>query len=547
MSGTCMSHVRNILFIMADQLRWDCLSCYGSKLISTPNIDRLAQQGVRFDRAYCQSPICGPSRMSFYTGRYSQSHGATWNGIPLRVGEKTLGEYLRPHGLETWLVGKTHFYPDLAGMQELGVAPDSPVGKRLSECGFEVFDRMEGLYPEGPAGRYNPERSAYERYLNAQGYPGPNPWNDWANSAEDESGELLEGWYMQHAHRPARVREEHSETAYTTDRAIELLRQHGERPWCLHLSYIKPHWPYLAPAPYHNLFREIELPPPVRSEKERKNPHPIYEAFMHSQVGQTFSREEVRRNVFPTYLGLVKQLDDHLGRLFSFMEERQLWENTLIAFTADHGDYLGDHWLGEKDWFHEPSVRIPLILCDPTTSDATRGTACQTPVEAIDLLPTFLQALGAPVPEHRLEGQSLLPVLQGAGSATLKGVAVSEYDYSVAPIASTLQADPRAARLYMLTDERWKLIHAVGHRPVLFDLHNDPLELSDLGEDPGHVHIRAELQDRLFEWSLRHSQRVTRSPEELVSRRGRSLQLGIRIGYWEEGELEATGGASETD
>ena len=108
-----MTHPRNILFIMADQLRWDCLSCYGNSLVSTPNIDRLAKEGVTFDRAYCQSHICGPSRMSFYTGRYSQSHGATWNGIPLKVGEITLGDFLREQGLSTWLVGKTHFYPDV--------------------------------------------------------------------------------------------------------------------------------------------------------------------------------------------------------------------------------------------------------------------------------------------------------------------------------------------------------------------------------------------------------------------------------------------------
>ena len=116
-----MTRPRNILFIMADQLRWDCLSCYGDSLVSNPNIDRLAKEGFTFDRAYCQSPICGPSRMSFYTGRYSQSHGATWNGIPLKAGELTLGDFMRDHGLATWLVGKTHFYPDLSGLKRMGI------------------------------------------------------------------------------------------------------------------------------------------------------------------------------------------------------------------------------------------------------------------------------------------------------------------------------------------------------------------------------------------------------------------------------------------
>ena len=137
-----MTRLRNVLFIMADQLRGDCLSCYGDSLVSTPNIDQLAKKGVTFDRAYCQSPICGPSRMSFYTGRYSHSHGATWNGIPLKAGELTLGDFMREQGLATWLVGKTHFYPDLSGIKRMGIGLDSPTGQLLKQCGFQIFDRI---------------------------------------------------------------------------------------------------------------------------------------------------------------------------------------------------------------------------------------------------------------------------------------------------------------------------------------------------------------------------------------------------------------------
>ncbi|MFZ9067915.1 MAG: sulfatase-like hydrolase/transferase [bacterium] len=532
-----MTHPRNILFIMADQLRWDFLSCYGNSLVSTPNIDRLAKEGVTFDRAYCQSPICGPSRMSFYTGRYSQSHGATWNGIPLKVGEITLGDFLREQGLSTWLVGKTHFYPDIAGIQRLGIELESSTGQLLQQCGFQIFDRMEGLYPEGPRGRYNPLKSTYEKYLNEIGYPGQNPWNDWANSAEGENGEVLEGWYMQHAQRPARVAEEHSETAYTTNRALEFLKQHGHSPWCLHLSYIKPHWPYIAPSPYHQLFRDLELPSAIRSQNELKNPHPIYEALTKIRVSRAFSKNEVRNRVLPTYLGLVKQLDDHLGRLFQFLEDQGSYDQTLIVFTSDHGDYLGDHWLGEKDWFHEPSVKIPLIIRDPSPeANCSRGSRSSELVESIDLIPTFIEALGGTSPDHILEGHSLKTLLQNTSSKSIREYAISEYDYSVAPIASLLNADPKKARIYMVTTQRWKYIHTIGYRPVLFDLQEDPLELNDLGDDAGYSKIKRELNDQLLEWSLRHSQRVTRSDSELVSRRGRSEGLGIRIGFWDENE-----------
>ena len=140
---------KNVLFIMCDQLRYDYLGCAGHPHLKTPNIDALAARGVRFDRAYVQSPICGPSRMSTYTGRYVRSHGSTWNNFPLRVGEMTLGDHLEPLGVRTALCGKTHMTADIDGMRRLGIDPASPIGKRISECGFEVWDRLDGLHPTG--------------------------------------------------------------------------------------------------------------------------------------------------------------------------------------------------------------------------------------------------------------------------------------------------------------------------------------------------------------------------------------------------------------
>ena len=131
---------RNILFIMCDQLRFDYLGCTGHPHLETPNIDWLAARSVRFDRAYVQSPICGPSRMSFYTGRYVRSHGSTWNGIPLRVGEMTMGDHLRELGVRTVLCGKTHMEADKDGLKRLGIDPSSPIGVLQSECGFEPWD-----------------------------------------------------------------------------------------------------------------------------------------------------------------------------------------------------------------------------------------------------------------------------------------------------------------------------------------------------------------------------------------------------------------------
>ncbi len=532
--------IRNILFIMCDQLRWDYLSCYGHPTLATPHIDGLAARGVRFSRAYVQSPVCGASRMSFYTGRYVSSHGASWNGVPLKVGETTLGDYLRPLGVQTVLVGKTHMRADREGMERLGIDPGSIIGVRVAECGFDPYERDDGLHGLGPDGRYDPLVPRYNRYLNDKGYGGDNPWHDWANAAEGEGNRLASGWAMRHARKPARVAEEDSETPYMTRRAMDFMAEAGERPWCLHLSYIKPHWPYIAPAPYNSMYGPSDVVPVVRSEEERRDPHPVYAQFMELRVSRTFAKPGVREEVVPVYMGLVKQIDDQLGRLFAFMEQRGLIDNTLIVFTSDHGDYLGDHWLGEKDLFHEPSVKVPLIVCDPSPeADGARGTTCDALVEAIDLVPTFIDAVGGDAggQSHRLEGRSLLPLLRGERPARWRRYAVSEYDYALMPVAEKLGRQPSEARLFMVADARWKLVHAPGFRPMLFDLETDPNELRDLGADPAYEGERQRLSAALHAWGLRQSQRTTLSDQQIRDRRGKSQRRGILIGVWDEGEL----------
>jgi len=165
------------------------------------------------------------------------------------VGEMTLGDHMSELGVHTLLCGKTHMAADVAGMRRLGIDPGSGIGNKIAECGFEVFDRLDGLHPDGAT-----QPSHYNSHLEKLGFEGPNPWEQWANSAEGDDGELLSGWLMSHADRPARVAEEHGETAYTTSCAMEFMNGAGDTPWCLHLSYIKPHWPYLVPAPYHNKY-----------------------------------------------------------------------------------------------------------------------------------------------------------------------------------------------------------------------------------------------------------------------------------------------------
>ncbi|MFC6689354.1 sulfatase-like hydrolase/transferase [Jhaorihella thermophila] len=517
----------NILFVMYDQLRFDYLGCAGHPHLETPNFDRVAGMGVRFTSAYVQSPICGASRMCYYTGRYASSHGAQWNGFPLRVGEMTLGDHLRKLGMGCWLIGKTHMKADAEGMARLGLSPDSVIGARQAECGFDVWIRDDGLWAEGPDGFYDERRSPYNEYLKARGYPSENPWADFANAGVDEAGNIASGWMFVNADKPANIREEDSETPWLTRRAIEFIDQAQER-WCAHVSYIKPHWPYIVPAPYHAMFGPNHVPQPVRHAVEREDPHPIYGAYMENRIAQAFQREEVRAKVIPAYMGLIKQCDDQLGVLLDHLEATGRMRDTMIVLTSDHGDYLGDHWLGEKELFHEPSVKVPMIVYDPRPeADATRGTTCDALVESIDLAATFVEAAGGKVPDHIIEGRSLLPWLRGE-RPEWRDFVISEYDYSATGQAVKLGVEPRDARLFMVFDGRFKLIHAEGgFRPMLFDLENDPQEFYDLAKGDAHQAEIDRLYGYLAQWGRRLAQRLTKSEDDIKAMRGRSMRRGI--------------------
>ena len=527
-----MAQIKNILFIMADQLRWDYLSCYGHPHLHTPNIDRLAEKGVRFDRAYVQSPVCGPSRASCYTVRTVFSHGATWNGVPLPIGELTLGDYLRPLGVRTAVVGKTHMRPDAEGMERLGLTRDTDIGALISEPGFDPYERDDGLHPNGRL-RITGGKLRYNDWLREHGYDGENPWNDWANAAEGPNGEVLSGWNLKHSNLPARVAEEHSETAYMTMRARQFIEETGDTPWLCHLSYIKPHWPYIAPAPYHDMYGPETYLPVHRDAGERRDPNPVFQAFMGMKVSQTFSTQGVRETVMPGYMGLTKQIDDHLGRLFDWLEETGKDAETMIVFTSDHGDYLGDHWMGEKELFHECSVRVPLIIYDPRPeADATRGTASDAFVEAIDLVPTFMEATGAPPASHRLEGRSLMPLLRGDTPDDWRNAVFSEIDYAFYTARDALDLGPSDARGYMIRDARWKYIHFPGFPPQLFDLEADPDEFSDLGRSEAHEAVRQDMHRRLFDRLIARKNRVTMTDEQVARTRQIESEHGIIIGEW---------------
>jgi arylsulfatase A-like enzyme len=288
----------------------------------------------------------------------------------------------------------------------------------------------------------------------------------------------------------------------------------------------------MAPAPYHALYNAADVLPANRTEKEIAGAHPVIRAFMEHDEGQSFFEEDHRRHVIPTYMGLISQADHYLGELLTFLKAKGRLDDTLIVLTADHGSYLGDHWLGEKELFHEESVRIPMIIRHPSPeADGTRGTLDDRLVEAIDLLPTFVEAVGAPPAPSRLEGRSLLPLLCGE-TTEWRSAVFSEQDYSFMRARRLLGLQPSEARAYMIRTPRWKYVLFEKFRPQLFDLTADPKEQTDLGASPEYETVRHELHDALFTWLRGRKHRKNMTDAEVDRLTDTARQRGVFIEIW---------------
>ncbi|MCP4430822.1 MAG: sulfatase-like hydrolase/transferase, partial [Gammaproteobacteria bacterium] len=446
------------------------------------------------------------------------------------IDEKMMADYLRPLGYRTAVIGKTHSFKNRSTMAELGIDMTSELARTARSGGFEPYEHHEGLYPDPVL----PEKQGYSDYLRSLGYDAVNPWDRCANSGIDIDGKLYSGWNLSSSKYPAAIEEAHSETAFCTQRAMDFMDETGEKSWCLHLSYIKPHWPLIAAAPYHELFCAEDLQTVVRSDRERENAHPVYQAFMQQEYSQSFARDDVRELVVPVYMGLIKQVDDHLGRLFDYMQTRNLFENTMVVFTADHGDYLGDHWLGEKDLFHDVSAKLPMIVVDPRSeADSSRGSQCEAFVESVDILPSFIEFAGGEICKERLEGRSLTTLLHHSGNESWRDYTISEIDYSDRGSRSLLGLEPYQCRGIMVRNQRWKYIYHQQFVPQLFDMENDPDELIDLGTDRQYRNICSDMKGLAFQWRDSLKRRTGMSYSDLEKLGPETDEShGIIIGRW---------------
>ena len=458
----------NILLICTDQQRYDAVGASGNPYIRTPNLDRLAAGGVRFENCYAQSPVCAPSRASLMTGRYPHNHGLWANGVDLPATETLFTRVLADHGYDCGLAGKLH----------LGAARAGRVEPRLDD-GFRVFNWAHDPYVPSPGNHYH-------RWLQTE-HPGVlEPALASGNDAFD------------------RLPTEQHYSHWLGEQAIDFLTTTRDRdkPFCFIANFFDPHHGFGAPDSYRARYDPAELPPPVTSEEDLATKPAIYtEASIASYAGadagfRDYTPAQIQE-IRAQYYAMVSLVDDEVGRILQALESEGLAENTIVVFTSDHGELLGDHQMLLKGpMMFDCSIRVPLIVRWP--GQLPENTVRTELVEWIDLAPTLLAAAGAGRLE-RGQGQSLLPLARDGSTAGRRDWALSEYRDSCWPY------DP-PVHTTMLRQGTWKLV--VHHGPPatardrdgeLYDLAADPDELVNLWHDPHAQQSRLAMTSLLLD------------------------------------------------
>ena len=445
-----MSDARpNILFIMADQMAAPVLPIYGGRVVKSPHLNALADDGVVFDSAYCNSPLCAPSRFVLMTGRLPSKIGAYDNAAELSAGTPTFAHYLRKLGYHTALSGKMHFCgPDqLHGFEQRLTSDIYPADFGWSVNWDDPSERptwyhdMSSVVQAGPAVRTN------------------------QLDYDDE--------VVFHAQR------------YLQDRA----RSEDGRPFCLTVSMTHPHDPYAIPEEYWDRYRDDEIDSPSLDwDDVEQDPHSARLRSVYQADVTNLTEAQVRR-ARRAYYGAISYVDDQVGRLRDTLKATGLDRNTIIVFSGDHGDMLGERGLWYKMSWFEGSARVPLIVHAPDRFHPRRVTRS---VSTMDLLPTFLDLVDGPRDDRyatKIEGRSLLPHLRGDGG---HDEVIGEY-----------MGEGARAPIVMIRRGDYKFIHAPGDPDQLFNLAEDPAERSNLARDPAHADRLAQFRREIAEgWDL---------------------------------------------
>ncbi|MCP4726682.1 MAG: arylsulfatase [bacterium] len=442
----------NILLLMTDQHRFDCIGAAGNKIINTPNYDRIANDGVTFTSAYSSTPTCTPARSALLTGKSPWNHGMLGYGRVSQNYDIKMPRALRDSGYYTMGIGKMHWHPQ----------------KTLNGFHATLIDE---------SGRVESDDfiSDYRRWFKKQA-PELDPdatgigWN-----------EFKSGVYA--------LPEELHPTFWTGKTAADFIESYNrEDPFFLKVSFARPHSPYDPPRRFMDMYDQDKMPEPITgswADKYKVHKTPPNPNLWHGDLGIDQAKRSRQG-----YYGSVSFLDEQIGRILSALDRKGLYENTLILTISDHGDMLGDHHLWRKSYAYEGSAHIPMLLKPPVSVDTEikNGSSLSYPVEIRDALPTFLDCAGSLIPES-IDGKSLLDLLRDKNADWREFI---DLEHSVCYSDSN--------HWNALTDGKFKYIfHAKDGSEQLFDLVNDPGESGDLSKDGGYNAALTEWRSRMVE------------------------------------------------
>jgi arylsulfatase A-like enzyme len=439
----------NILFIMVDEMKWNVMSCAGHEIVKTPNLDRLAREGTRFATAYTVAPICTPSRYSFFTGRYAHVHGSTDNSTPPREAQVMLPSILKHAGYETAISGKLHFIPSNI------------------DYSFDHFwsfaNEGSGKLPTWPQTVEKKHGPKSARRVTDKPFP-----------SDALGGDLGKLTYPK----------EDSQTFWITDRAIEFLgKRDTAKPFFLFVSYLDPHSPSHLCEPYWNMFDAEKIPLPASFKLDSSK------TLQSSSNRHEVNDPKIVKAMTAAYYAKVRMVDDNIGRLMKQLRAQGLAENTIIVFTADHGNMLGDLNRWFKGAMYEGSTRIPLLLKAPANSPYAAqfncGAVVTNIVESIDVMPTLCEMAGVTLPKKGIQGCSMTALVAGKAS-----------DWKERAFAERGSSMVRTAQYKFIKNEKKK---SKGDFE-LYDLAKDPLETNNLAADPAYEETVKKLAAQLDAW-----------------------------------------------
>lgn len=479
------ARAKNVLLILTDQQRKDSIGAYGNPVVQTPSLDRLAGEGSRFERAYCQNAFCSPARASILTGLYPRTHGLWHNGIRFdEVGSPTLGDILSIQGYRTGSIGKVHLGPSFGPHPPAGFEESRDYWSRHPEmrhwhgpyCGFHEVEMTHGHV------HYSTASGHYGAYL-AENFPqGVDLFK--RDSALADQG-YFETW------RNA-MPEEHHYSTWIARRTISMIDRFGSDPFFIHCSFPDPHHPLSACQPYGSMYDPGGMPEPLTASiHELEAMPPVYLAY-HLGRENYFAKvpsfpEEIAgeplREMMAQMYGMVTHVDRCVGQIVDHLQARGLLDETLIIFTTDHGELMGDHGLVLKGPFYYQSLlNVPLIIRAPGAMPAVRHEL----VAHVDLVPTILDCLGLAGPDY-LPGRSLKGHLDGQ-PCEVRDAVLTEFR----PFGGS--------NMKVLHTGRWKYVYYHGEPwGELFDRQQDPEERTNLFGDPAYAKVQAELHARLLE------------------------------------------------